>query len=555
MNIRRRTMIQSTALAGTATVALAACGGDDGGGGGAGGAGGSDGGGSADAVVTVNNTEPQNPLVTTNSNEMGGISILVNLYSGLFSYDAEGAAQEEMAESVETEDSQHYTITLKEGWTFTNGDPVTAQSFVDAWNHGANGANGQVSSYFFESIEGYADVSAEDADPSATMSGLTVVDDLTFEVTLASPQSDFPNRLGYIAYSPLPQAYFDDPEGFGQAPIGNGPYRLVEWNQNQNALLEVNPDYSGPRKPANGGLDFVVYQDPETAYNDMLSGSLDVLDSIPPSARSSYQDELGDRAVSKPAATITFFGIHMEDPDYTGEAGMLRRQAISRAIDRQTICDTIFHGTTSPSTDFISPAVAGHSESIPGSEVLQYDEAEAKRLWEEAEAIQPFQGPFTLSYNADGSHQEWVEAICNGLKNVLGIEAQGNSFPDFKSLREATTGRTITGAFRSSWVADYPSMYNFLGPLYSSAAAEGRGSNNWDYMNPEFDEMLQEGLSATSEEESLRIGQQAQELLLRDLPGIPLWFNSVSAGYSETVDNVEFSWDSQPIYYQITKQA
>src|SRR5690625_2297724 len=138
---------------------------------------------------------------------------------------------------------------------------VTAQSFVDAWNYGANGANGQYASSFFEAIEGYADISDADADPEATLSGLEVVDDLTFTVTLSSPQADFPVRLGYTAFSPLPQAFFDDPEAFGESPIGNGPYQLVEWNHNQNAVLEVNPDYAGPRTPANDGLAFVFYQD------------------------------------------------------------------------------------------------------------------------------------------------------------------------------------------------------------------------------------------------------------------------------------------------------
>lgn len=558
MAISRRSMILGTAATGTAALTLAACGSDDdGGNGGGGGNGGSDGGsgGDAGAVVMINGTEPQNPLHTTNTNEVGGGKILQNLFSGLVYYDAEGSPQNEMAESIETEDSQTYTIKIVEGWTFTNGDPVTAQNFVDAWNYGANGANGQYSSYFFESIDGFADISGADADASATMSGLEVQDDLTFTVKLSSPQSDFPTRLGYTAYSPLPQAFFDDPEAFGEQPIGNGPYKLVAWNHNQNAELEVNPDYPGPRKPANGGLDFVFYQDQETAYNDLLSGGLDVIDAIPPSALSSFESELGERAVNQPAAANATITIHTEDPNFSGEAGALRRKAISRAINRPEICEAIYGGTRTAATDFTTPVVNGYSESIPGNEVLTFDEAEAKKLWDEAEAIKPFEGSFSLAYNADGGHQEWVDAVCNSIRNVLGIEASGNSYPDFKSLRDDVTNRTIEGAFRTGWQADYPSMFNFLGPLYTSAAAEGRGSNDGDYMNPEFDEALQAGLSATDEEESYNLGQKAQEILFQDLPAIPLWFNNVAGGYAETVDNVVFGWDSQPMYHEITKQA
>ena len=146
MAISRRSMILGTAASGTAALTLAACGGDDGGNGGGGNGSDNGGGGDTGAIVMINGTEPQNPLHTTNTNEVGGGKILQNLFSGLVYYDAEGTPQNEMAESIETEDSQNYTITIADGWTFTNGDPVTAQNFVDAWNYGANGANGQYSS-------------------------------------------------------------------------------------------------------------------------------------------------------------------------------------------------------------------------------------------------------------------------------------------------------------------------------------------------------------------------------------------------------------------------
>lgn len=546
MAFSRRSMMLGTA-AGGAALTLAACS-DDGGDDGA-----NDGGSGGGGVILLYGSEPQNPLQPTNTNEVGGGRILTNVFSGLVSYDAEGESVNEVAESIETEDSQHYTITLAEGWTFHDGEPVTAQSFVDAWNYAANGANGQYAISFFESVEGYDEISDGDADPEATLSGLEVVDELSFTVTLASPQADFPIRLGYTAFSPLPQAFFDDPEGFGEQPIGNGPYQMVAWNHNQNCELEAYADYPGPRTPANDGLDFVIYQDQETAYNDLLSGGVDVIDYLAPSALGSFETELGERAVNQPAAGDWSFTIHMDDPDFSGEAGKLRRQAISMAIDRQEISDAIYSGTRLPATDFTTPVVNGFSEDIPGNEFLTFDEDRAKELWAEAEEIQPFEGPFTLAYNADGGHQEWVDAVCNSLRNVLDIEASGNSYPDLKSLRDDVTARTIEGAFRTGWQADYPSMYNFLSALYTSSAAEGRGSNDADYMNSEFDDLLQQGLSATDEEESFALARQAQEILMEDLPAIPLWFDNAAGGSAETVENVEFSWEGQPIWHQITK--
>src|SRR5699024_1613267 len=231
----------------------------------------------------------------------------------------------------------------------------------------------------------------------------------------------------------------------------------------------------------------------ENADNELRAGGVDVLAYLGPSALGSFESELGERAINQPAAGDWTFTIHMEDPDFSGEAGRLRRQAISMAIDRQEISEAIYAGTRPPATDFTTPVVNGFSEDIPGSEVLTFDEERAKELWDEAEEMQPFEGPFTLAYNADGGHQEWVDAVCNSLRNVLGIEASGNSYPDLKSLRDDVTSRTIEGAFRTGWQADYPSMYNFLSALYTSAAAERRRSNDGDDMNTEFDDSPQQG--------------------------------------------------------------
>ena len=150
--------------------------------------------GASTAVVTVNNTEPQNPLIPTNTNEVGGGLVTNSIFAGLVYYDAEGAVHNDVAESIETEDAQTYTIKIREGLKFTNGEPVTAESFVKAWNYGAALDNAQLSSYFFESIEGFS--YEENVDE---LSGLEVVDDTTFTVTLKQPESDFPLRLGYNA--------------------------------------------------------------------------------------------------------------------------------------------------------------------------------------------------------------------------------------------------------------------------------------------------------------------------------------------------------------------
>ena len=140
--------------------------------------------------------------------------------------------------------------------------------------------------------------------------------------------------------------------------------------------------------------------------------------------------------------------------------------------------------------------------------------------------------------------------MTNSIKNTLGIEAVGAPYPDFKSLRDEVTNRTITTGFRTGWQADYPSLGNFLTALYGT----GAGSNDGDYSNPEFDAKMKEAAGASSTDESNKLYNDGQAILFQDLPAIPLWYANSTGGYSENVDNVVFSWKSQPVYYNITRK-
>ncbi|WP_139004725.1 peptide ABC transporter substrate-binding protein [Arthrobacter crystallopoietes] len=530
-------------LAAAAALALSACGGG----------GGTEGGeGNAAAVITANSTEPQNPLIPTNTNEVGGGRVVDLLFEGLISYDAEGKPVNEMAESIETEDSQTYTIKLKADQTFTNGEPVTANSFVNAWNYGAAAENAQLGQYFFESIAGYDEVSAEGS-TQTEMSGLKVVDDLTFTAELAQPESDWPLRLGYTAFSPLPEVAFEDMKAFGNNPVGNGPYMLADegaWQHDVEIALTPNPDYQGSRTPKNGGITFKFYSGFEAAYQDLLANNLDLLDTIPPSSLANFKTDLGEgRWLEKAYAGNQTITIPQYLDEWTGEAGELRRKAISMAINRDEITEVIFSGGRQPATEFTAPVLDGYDESIPGSEVLEYNPEEAKKLWAQADEIDPWgDKTFTIASNADGGHKEWIEAVVNGLKNDLGIDAQFEPYATFAEARTKITAKDMTGAFRTGWQADYPSLYNFLGPLFGT----GAGSNDGDYSSEEFDKKLNEGLNAETPEEGNAIFNEAQEILLQDLPAIPLWYQVRQVGWSENVENVDTAWNGVPIYHNIT---
>ncbi|WP_314423168.1 ABC transporter substrate-binding protein [uncultured Microbacterium sp.] len=540
---RNKIALAGTALFAIGALALAGCAS-----GGSGNEGGGDAGSdaNADAIITTNGSEPENPLIPTNTNEVGGGKILDEIFAGLIYYDADGKPVNDMAEEITTEDPQNLTVKIKEGMTFTDGEEVTADNFIKAWNEGAKLSNAHYSSYFFEDIEGFS------YETDSELTGLKQVDDYTFTIALNKPASDFALRLGYSAYYPLPDVAFEDMEAFGQNPIGNGPYMIDgedAWQHDVQIDLVRNDDYQGGRQAKNGGLTIKFYATQEAAYADLLSNEVDVIDAIPTNSLAVFSDELGDRAVNQPSAVFQSFTIGQSLPHFSGEEGQLRRQALSMAINREEITETIFSGSRTPASDFTSPVIDGWSDSVPGSEVLEFDPEKAKELWAEADAIAPWDGEFKIAYNADGGHDAWVDAVSNSIKNTLGIEASGDPYPTFQDLRTKVNDRTVTTAFRSGWQADYPGLYNFLGPLY----ATGAGSNDGDYSNPEFDATIEAGISNPDADAQIEDFTKAQEILFQDLPAIPLWYSNVTGGFSENVDNVTFGWNSVPLYYEITK--
>ena len=526
------------AVPAAAALALTACSG--------GGGGSNASGGSSDGIVTVNGSEPQNTLLPGMTSENGGGRILTALFSGLVRYDNSGKTVLDVAESIEpNEDNTVWTIKLHNDRKFSDGTPVKASNFIGAWNLVTS--EKQVQAAFFDFFQG------TDDEGNGEITGLEASDEYTFTATLKQPTADFRDRLGYSAYAPLPDSTLADPDNGGEHPVGNGPYKVDgenAWEHNVQIKMVPNENYVGDTPAKNKGLTMVFYTSLDAAYQDLLSNNLDVLDAVPNAAFSTYESELKGRTANQPYAGIQCFTIPQWLPHFTGEEGRLRRQAISMAVDRDSITKTIFNGTRTAATDFTSPTLPTYSDKLSGNEVLAYNPDKAKELWAQADAITPWDGTFKLSYNSDGGHKEWVDATVNSIKNTLGIDAEGNPYPDFKSLLAAEDDQSITGAFRAGWMADYPNPYNFLQPLYQTKAASNKG----DYSNTEFDSLMTQASSAATPEDSAKFLQQAQEILLTDMPSVPLWYSNVNGGWSANVDNVAFDWHGQAVYRDITKK-
>lgn len=510
---------------------LAACGGSDSG---------SGGGGDSTAYVTVNGSEPQNPLVPAMTNETSGGNVIDNIFTMLVKYNPETAAPENaVATSITSDDQIHWDVTIRDDWTFQDGTPVTASSFVDAWNWASYGPNAALNSYFFEPIKGFADVQGEfdaEGNPVGTpktkeMSGLEVVSDTEFKVTLSRPNSQFPVMVGYSGFAPMPKVFFDDPKAFGKNPVGNGPFQFESWDPKVSIKLKAWPDYPGDPKPIVAGAEFKLYADLDAAWADLQAGNLDVLDSIPPSglAGGQYKQILGDRAIVEPTGSIQTVSFPMYDKRFDNTD---LRKAISMAIDRQTIVNNVFDGTREPATDWTSPVVQGFKAGLCG-EVCNFDPTKAKEYLDKAGG---FDGKLTLAYNADGGHKEWADATCVSIKNALGIECVGKPTPDFATFRDQVVSKQMTGIFRTGWQMDYPSIENFLVPLYKTGAS----SNDGDWSNKQFDDLMDQA-SATAGDPGIALFQQGEGILAEEMPVIPMWYYALTAGYSDTVSNVQFS--------------
>ena len=506
-------------------------------------------------IITVSNSEPQNELVPGNINENAGARPAMLVNSTLVTFDEKGNAVNEDAESITpNNDATQYTVKLKEGKKFSDGTPITAESFTKAWSFVANAKNAQKCASFFQTIKGYDDLQKGDTKGDEQLSGLKVVDKNTFTVDLKQSDSVFPIKVGYLAFAPLPESFYKNPKAYGEKPVSSGPYLFKSWDHNKQIEVVKNPDYDGPRKAQNDGVTFKVYTDGTAAYRDVQAGNLDMTDNIPDTQTRTFEKDTTVKAYNRPGSVIQQFTIPSSLPhfDVKTEEGRLRRQALSMAIDRALIVKKILSSTASPANEFTSPLTPGYKPDLKGHENVEFNAKKAKELWAKADKISKYNDTLTFSYNADGNAKSVFDAVVNALKNNLGIKAETTPIPTFQEFRNACSKRQIKGAWRAGWMPDYPSPENYLTQEFASVAADGNGSNEGDYKNPKFDELLTKAASAKPEE-ATKLYQQANEILLADLPSIPLFYSNAKAVMVPSLQGFVMDWQNMPLYYQLHK--
>lgn len=474
---------------------------------------------------TAHGCEPQS-LVPQDSREVCGGRVVLQLFSGLVETDpVTGEPSLLGAESIETEDARVWTIQIRDDFTFHDGTPVTVDSYVDAWNFGANPENGMRAVGFYQEIEGWQAVQDGEAD---TLSGVEILDDTTIQVTLNEPFSPFLIKLSDSAFHPLPEVAYEDIAAFNQQPIGNGRFQMAgPWENNVQIPLARFEEWPGDDPALADEVTFVIYDSIETAYLDVQAGALDVLEQIPPERLTAADGDFDGRVVQTPTASFTYLGFPMYDPTF-GENQELR-YALSMAIDRDAIISTIFNDAQTKATGVIPPVLDAYRGDACG-ELCEYNPERAQELFEEAGG---YEGTMTVYFNSGAGHDEWVEAVTNQWREVLGIEDFEFESLEFAQYLEVLGDEAARGPYRLGWALAYLSPEYAMADLYMSTG----DSNYFGYANPEFDAALTAANGAAPEDAN-ELYQQAEDILLEDLPLIPMWYSQYTTVYSERVDNV-----------------
>ncbi|NEE04045.1 peptide ABC transporter substrate-binding protein [Phytoactinopolyspora halotolerans] len=517
-----------------ALLIVSGCGSDDGG---DSGESGSEGDGAAENTGGTFSVGTDEPDHLTPHRMTGAFNEVDALFSGLVEFGDGTEPKNLHAESIESDDNIVWTITLKDGWTWHNGEPVVAEDYVDAWNATAYGPNGWANNAQLSNIEGYDELNPQDGEPEQdTLSGLEVIDDRQFQVTLKSADSQFPYKLKLPGFYALPAVAFEDPDAFDEAPIGNGPFRMDgTWEHDVQISMVRYEDYRGPQPNADGVI-FKIYSDQETAYTDAVAGQVDIV-SVPQTRFQQVEQDFGDRFISFQAVRLDWVGFPLWDERFQDKR---LRQAISMAIDRDEINEAIFAGIYEPATSLHGANVGGGGTEGLCGEYCEFNPERANELLAESGWTD---STLELWYPGGVGYDQTFEAIANQVRQNLDAidEVQLQTQPGFPAFIEALEEHSATGMFRGGWGSLYPTMQNQLTEVWSSMGSGRAGAGS--YENPDVDALIQQADAASTLDEANELYKQAEALIMDDFPGVPLFYATYNFAHSENVSNVIVGFD------------
>ena len=478
-----------------------------------------------------------------NAQESEGMQVTNALFDGLTAVDPiTSEIVPSVAESWEAnDDATVWTFKLRPDTTFHNGDKVTAESFVYGWTRIANiktdEKNPSEIAYHLSAVKGFDKLQDGKAD---VFEGLKAVDENTLEVTLSYGFADFPAVVAHPALAPVPQAAVEaDPAAFAAAPVGNGPFKMEgKWEHDQYIKVTRFDDYYG--EVANlDGVDFMIIDEIDTAYREFDAGNLDFTD-IPLGRMKEAVEAYGqgENFTTNPGKQVnadpetSIYYLIMNNKEKTLKNQKVR-EAVSYAINREAIVETLFEGYRIPATGVVPKGIVGYLDNQWPTSV--YDVEKAKATLKEA-GFEDGKGLPTLklSFNTGGDHQNIMEMIQADLK-AIGIKAELDSSEWAQYLDALLAGDYQFG--RLGWIADYPIMDNFLYSNFETNA----GDNRTGYSNAAFDKGVLEARSIVDEQERLAKYQELERMIGETTPIAPIFYYAHNRVTSERVHNFIFS--------------
>jgi len=465
-------------------------------------------------------------IVPVNAQESEGMQVSHQIFEGLVKYQMNDKGEMEavpnIAESWDTTDSQTWTFHLKKGVMYQApvGTEVTAQDFVDGWNFVTDPKNQSYVSYILAPVEG-SDDGGYQVDPKKGLTGVTAIDPYTLQVKLRYPFSEFYMTLGHTVASAWPMAYAKQigMKAFAQKPVGTGPYMVESWKNNQAVELVKNPSYWN--KDAAGYVDNIhmpIIAESSTVWLEFQKGSLDY-SVVPPgqvaASEANPKVKSGEWSAKKwPALAVYFVGMNMTDK--TLGTNLELRKAVAMSADAQNVINIVNEGVSLPATGYIPEGIPGY---LADQSPYAYDPEGAKTIVAGLGTVPAL----NYWYNTDEGHQKIGEVLQAGW-SAAGVETKLSNFEWGTFLDKLSKGNAGSGSqmFRMGWIGDYPSMDNFLYPLFQTDQAR-TGSYTF-YSNTQVDELLQQARSTVDAQQRYNLYAQAEKLILTDMPAVPLYY-------------------------------
>jgi ABC-type transport system substrate-binding protein len=343
---------------------------------------------------------------------------------------------------------------------------------------------------------------------------IEAVDDLTVKFNLCSPDVAFPSKVAFTALSIHPSEYLESTGGTGdllEAPIGTGPYELVEWNRGESIVFKRFEDYWGePAKTEN--LIFRWSAEGAQRLLELQSGAVDGIDNPTPDDFPVIEADASLALYPREGLNVFYLGMNNAFPPFDNE---LVRQAIAYAIDKDRIVDNFYPAGSVVATHFTPCAIPGGCE---GPAFPDYDPDRARELLAEAGYADGFDTNMSYRDVVRGYLPE-PGVVAQDIQAQLaevGINIEIEVMESGAFLDAADSG-DLEGFHMLGWGADYPDQTNFLDYHFGAGASPQFGAGF-----PDIHEALQEAASLTDQDARNNLYATANELLVEHVPMVPI---------------------------------